>query len=191
MNPQYFERYSGYITAPFTATIVGIAVFLTAVAVIITAIRLFGNKSKALYAVNKTFSIIGLVTSILLTLAYLVIISLVALSAELFAYNGAGFIGATRDLACGIFLAPAKFGIAINSNRISTSIPFIFFTITVFSPAVLGYIAYIVSCIAQRSSVKARKSALQTEQTKAPAPIDNAETQPVPVTVAVATEEAT
>ncbi len=168
MDIQFFEHYSRYMTAPFVTAIVGASMVLFAVITIILAICLFKNKNRGLYAVTKTFSIIGLVVSILLTLTYVAIIALIALSTELFGYTGGGVIGGIRDLTCGIFLAPTKLGVSYASSTINTAVPFIFYTVTVFAPAVLGFIAFIVSCLAERSSRKARRNATVTPLNVAP-----------------------
>ncbi len=169
MNNMYFEYYGQYMIPPFATAITGVSLFLFAVITLILAICLFGKRSKVLYAFNKTMSITGLVISILLTVVYAAIIGLVAASPELFSYQGGGIIGAVRDLTCGVFLLPAKFGVDINFAAMNTSIPFIFYTVTVFVPAAIGFIIFIVSCIAQRSSRKAR-SRVVTQNT---APADN------------------
>ncbi len=168
MDIQFFEHYSRYMTAPFVTAIVGASMVLLAVITIILAICLFKNKNKGLYAVTKTFSIIGLVVSILLMVTYIAVIALIALSTELFSYTGGGIIGGIRDLTCGIFLAPTKFGVTYETSTINTAVPFIFYTATVFAPAVLGFIAFILSCLAQRSSRKARRNASVTPQNTAP-----------------------
>ena len=192
MNLQLFEYYSNYITAPFVATIVGASMVLFAVITLILAICLFKNKNRGLYAATKTFSIIGLIVSVLLTITYITAIALIALSSELFSYTGGGVIGSIRDLTCGIFLAPTKFGVTYATSTINTAVPFIFYTITIFAPAVLGFIAFIVSCLAQRSSRKARRSAAAVTPLNV-APINNPvnnniqsmpQPQPVPVPAA-------
>ncbi|MBQ2799564.1 MAG: hypothetical protein IJF09_09285, partial [Ruminiclostridium sp.] len=160
MNGTYFDFYGQYMIPPFATAVTGVSLFLFAVITLILAICLFGKRSKVLYAFNKTMSITGLVISILLTLVYAAIIGLVAASPELFGYQGGGIIGAVRDLTCGIFLLPAKFGVDINFAAMNTSVPFIFYTLTVFVPAAIGFITFIVSCIAQRSSRKARNRAV-------------------------------
>ena len=160
MNGTYFDFYGQYMIPPFATAVTGVSLFLFAVITLILAICLFGKRSKVLYAFNKTMAITGLVISILLTLVYAAIIGLVAASPELFGYQGGGIIGAVRDLTCGIFLLPAKFGVDINFAAMNTSIPFIFYTLTVFVPAAIGFITFIVSCIAQRSSRKARNRAV-------------------------------
>lgn len=172
MNLQLFEYYSNYITAPFVATIVGASMVLFAVITLILAICLFKNKNRGLYAATKTFSIIGLIVSVLLTITYITAIALIALSSELFSYTGGGVIGSIRDLTCGIFLAPTKFGVTYATSTINTAVPFIFYTITIFAPAVLGFIAFILSCLAQRSSRKARRNAATVAPLNV-APINN------------------
>ncbi len=168
MDTQFFEHYSRYMTAPFVTAIVGASMVLLAVITIILAICLFKNKNKGLYGVTKTFSIIGLVVSILLTVTYTAIIAFIALSTELFSYTGGGVIGGIRDLTCGIFLAPAKFGVSYSASTINTAVPFIFYTVTVFAPAVLGFIAFILSCLAQRSSRKVRRAVAAMPQNTVP-----------------------
>ena len=183
MNNEYFEYYGQYMTAPFIITIVGASLLLFAIITLVLAICLFGKKNRGLYAVSRTTSIITLVASILLTVVYAAIIGLVATSPELFAYQGGGIIGTIRDLTCGIFLAPDKFGIQIDTANLNTRLPFIFYTLTVFVPAAVGFIAVIVSCIAQRSSRKARNSIfaqLMTPANSTPVNMNQPVQNPVP-----------
>ena len=196
MNKDYFEYYGQYMTAPFIITIVGASLLLFAIITLVLAICLFGKKNRGLYAVSKTTSIITLVASILLTVVYAAIIGLVATSPELFAYQGGGIIGTIRDLTCGIFLAPHKFGIQIDTENLNTRLPFIFYTLTVFVPAAVGFIAVIVSSIAQRSSRRARNSIFA--QITAPAnstpvnmnqPVQNPVPAPTPIPAPVPVAE--
>ncbi|MBQ8791554.1 MAG: hypothetical protein IJZ51_09605 [Ruminiclostridium sp.] len=196
MNKDYFEYYGQYMTAPFIITIVGASLLLFAIITLVLAICLFGKKNRGLYAVSKTTSIITLVASILLTVVYAAIIGLVATSPELFVYQGDGIIGTIRDLTCGIFLAPHKFGIQIDTENLNTRLPFIFYTLTVFVPAAIGFIAVIVSSIAQRSSRRARNSIFA--QLMAPAnstpvnmnqPVQNPVPAPAPIPAPVPVAE--
>jgi hypothetical protein len=183
MNSAYFEHYRNFIIPPYISAIVGASLLLFAIITLILAICLFGRKNRGLYAVNKTMSVIGLVAGILLTVVYAVFIGLVAISPELFAYQGGGFIGGTRDLACGIFLAPAKFGIQIDSAMMNTRLPFIFYTVTICAPAIISFIVFITSCLAQRSSRKARKKAAEAKNASPVNNISGNIPQPTPAPV--------
>ena len=183
MNSAYFEHYRNFIIPPYISTIVGASLLLFAIITLILAICLFGRKNRGLYAVNKTMSVIGLVAGILLTVVYAVFIGLVAISPELFAYQGGGFIGGTRDLACGIFLAPAKFGIQIDPAMMNTRLPFIFYTVTICAPAIISFIVFITSCLAQRSSRKARKKAAEAKNASPVNNISGNIPQPTPAPV--------
>ncbi len=160
MNNAYFEHYGGYVTIPFVTTIVCAAAAALAIITLILAICLFGKKNRGLYVINKTLSIIVLVASILMTVVYIITMGLITVSTELMAYQGGGVIGAIRDLTCGIFLAPSKFGMSIDPASINTTFIYIFYTVCMFLWAFFGYVTVIVSCFARRSSRKARNKAV-------------------------------
>ncbi len=192
---EFLAAYADYTLFPMIAIIVGLATAFLAILLLIFAIFYRKGKAKALYATSGVISPVCLALSTIVTVVFLFFVVVIQFGAgivnEYIAALGSGTVtheletfGFFRDFFYGVLFAPCILGMPLDGDTVSTLLSVAFYALTMFLPALLGFVAFGITCHTRKKYRTARSAAAVPVAVNPASSVNNvmpATATPVPV----------